>query len=346
MAKRVTSQDVADLAGVSRTTVSFVLNNVTRFNITPQTRQKVLDAAESLGYVPNASAQALASRRAKAIGLVMTRSPRYIASDTFLPQIIGGLLDVVKSKKLGLLIEWVEPGRQLATYRGLVNAKHIDGMILLTPRLDDDGLKELEDFDVPTILMGELPGSNLYSVDVDNRLAAQKVVGHLVDLGHRDIACILNAPPPYSSATERLLGYQDALEAANIPFNNQLVRHADFDPASGYKQMQALLTSAEPFSAVFTASDNVTIGVLSAIRDAGKLVPDDLSVAGFDDIPWAAFSDPPLTTIRMPAQELAHHACYLLLDLMQGQIPENKHMRLETELVIRKSTQAFTKLPV
>lgn len=98
MAKRVTSQDVADLAGVSRTTVSFVLNNVTRFNITPQTRQKVLDAAESLGYVPNASAQALASRRAKAIGLVMTRSPRYIASDTFLPQIIGGLLDVVKSK--------------------------------------------------------------------------------------------------------------------------------------------------------------------------------------------------------------------------------------------------------
>lgn len=227
-----------------------------------------------------------------------------------------------------------------------MNAKHIDGMILLTPRLDDDGLKELEDFDVPTILMGELPGSNLYSVDVDNRLAAQKVVGHLVDLGHRDIACILNAPPPYSSATERLLGYQDALEAANIPFNNQLVRHADFDPASGYKQMQALLTSAEPFSAVFTASDNVTIGVLSAIRDAGKLVPDDLSVAGFDDIPWAAFSDPPLTTIRMPAQELAHHACYLLLDLMQGQTPENKHMRLETELVIRKSTQAFTKLPV
>jgi len=110
--------------------------------------------------------------------------------------------------------------------------------------------------------------------------------------------------------------------------------------------MESLLNSVEPFSAVFTASDNVTVGVLSAIRNAGKKVPDDLSVAGFDDIPWAAFSDPPLTTIRMPAQELAQRACYLLLDLMQGQLPENRHLRLETELVIRKSTQAFTKLQV
>jgi len=137
--KRVTSQDVADLAGVSRTTVSFVLNNVKGMNISSETRQKVLAAAESLSYIPDASAQALASRRTKAIGLVMTRSPHHIATDAFLPQIIGGLMDVVKERKLRLLIESVEAEHQDRAYLELARAKHIDGMILLTPRIDDAG---------------------------------------------------------------------------------------------------------------------------------------------------------------------------------------------------------------
>lgn len=339
MEKRVTSQDVADLAGVSRTTVSFVLNDVKRFNLTPETRTKVREAADKLGYIPNASAQALASRRAKAIGLVMTRSPKYIASDTFLPQIIGGLLDIVKQQKLGLLIEWVEPGHQIQTYRELVRAKHIDGMILLTPRLDDKGLKELEDFDIPIVLMGSIPGSNLHSVDIDNRLAAQKAVEHLVTLGHTKIACILNAPPPYTSANERLLGYKDALNNAGIVPDENLIRHADFDPISGYVQMKSLLESGKPFTAVFIASDNVAVGALSAIQEAGLRIPNDLSVMGFDDIPWAKFANPPLTTVHTPAQELVQHACLLLLDLMKGNAGQTRHVRIGSELVMRKSTQ-------
>ena len=114
--RRVTSQDVADTAGVSRTTVSLVLNDVEGINISPETRKKVRDAAGRLGYIPNATAQALATRRAKAIGLVMTRSPHHIASDTFLPQILGGLLDVVKQNKLRLLIESVEAEHQDRVY--------------------------------------------------------------------------------------------------------------------------------------------------------------------------------------------------------------------------------------
>jgi len=133
--KRVTSQDVANLAGVSRTTVSMVLNEVKGVSISSETRQRVRDAAKNLGYVPNATAQALATRRAKAIGLVMTRSPHHIASDTFLPQILGGLLDVIRQHNFRLLIESVEEEHQDRVYLELAQAKHIDGMILLTPRI-------------------------------------------------------------------------------------------------------------------------------------------------------------------------------------------------------------------
>ena len=335
--KRVTSQDVADLAGVSRTTVSLVLNDVEGINISPETRQKVRDAAEKLGYVPNATAQALATRRAKAIGLVMTRSPHHIASDTFLPQILGGLLDVVKQHKLRLLIESVEAEHQDRVYLELARAKHIDGMILLTPRINDTALKRLEEVDVSTVVMGKLTDSNLYSVDVDNYLAARKAVDYLLSLGHTQIACISNAPASYSAAPERVLGYKDALMATGITPDDDLIQYADFDPQSGFVCMRTLLASGKEFTAVFVASDNVAMGVKSALREAGKRIPDDISIMGFDDIPWAQYSDPPLTTIRLPAQELANRACLLLLDLMKGSEPEERNLVLETELVVRQS---------
>lgn len=335
--KRATSQDVANLAGVSRTTVSLVLNDVKGFNISPETRQRVHQAAEKLGYIPNVTAQALATRRAKAIGLVMTRSPHHISSDTFLPQIIGGLLDVVRQNKLRLLIDSVDVEHQDRAYLELIRAKHIDGMILLTPRLDDAGLRRLEEADVPTVLMGKLENSNLYSVDVDNRLAAKKAVQYLLDLGHTDIACISNAPASYSAAPERVLGYKDALTEAGITPDEALIRYADFDPQSGFECMQSLLNGGKKFTAVFVASDNVAMGAKSALRDANLHIPDDISIVGFDDIPWARYSDPPLTTIHLPAQELARTACVMLMDLMRGAKMDERNLILDTELVVRQS---------
>ena len=334
--KRTTSQDVADLAGVSRTTVSFVLNNAKGMNISPETRQKVLQAAESLNYVPNASAQALASRRTKAIGLVMTRSPHHIATDAFLPQIIGGLMDVVKERKLRLLFESVEVEHQDRAYLELARAKHIDGMILLTPRIDDAGLKKLAQVDIPTVLMGELNGTDLYSVDVDNRRAAQQAVEYLLSLGHTQIACISNASQNLTSASDRVLGYKDALRSAGIRIDDRLIRYGDFDPASGYRQMRSLLADRS-FTAAFVASDNVAIGAKAALREAGLRIPENISLVGFDDIPWAQYSDPPLTTIRLPAQRLAQTSCVVLMDLLQGKEPPTRRLILDTELIVRKS---------
>lgn len=339
MHKRVTSQDVADLAGVSRTTVSFVLNEEQRFAIRPQTREKVKQAAKTLGYVPNASARALALNQSQAIGLILTRNPRYIAADTFLPQIISGLLDAVKNYRLGLMVEWVEPGEQMQTYHNLIKARHIDGLILTTPRYDDPGLKALEDSDIPTVMMGEVPGSNLFSVDVDNVAAAKMAVEHLIGLGHTQIACIVNAPPPYSSAAQRLEGYQAALKQAGIPYNEKLVRFADFDAQSGYKQMQALLKLKQPFTAAFVASDNVALGAMSAIREAGLSIPQDISLVGFDDLPSAAFAMPGLTTVRVPAREIAQESCHLLVRLIKGEIPESRALILPIQFIPRGSTR-------
>ena len=337
MRKRVTSKDVAEKAAVSRTTVSLVLNNVGGIQISPETRQRVINAANELGYVPDATAQALASRRTKAIGLVMTRSPHHIASDTFLPQILSGMMEVVKDNKLRLLFEYVEEEHQDYAYLELARAKHIDGMILLTPRLDDLGVQRLEEMEIPTVLMGEIERSSLYSVDVDNKLAARKAVEYLLNLGHRQVACIAHATATYTAVPDRVQGYKSALLDAGITPDDDLIRYADFTPESGYEQMKSLLASPKKFTAVFIASDNVAIGGKAALLDEGMRVPEDISLVGFDDIPWAQFANPPLTTVHLQAQELARRACLVLMDLLKGREPEMKRQIVDTQLIVRKS---------
>ena len=336
--KRVTSKDVAEKVGVSRTTVSLVLNDVKGIQISHETRQKVIDAAKELGYVPDATAQALASRRTKAIGLVLTRTQHHIATDAFLPKIISGLLTIAKKQNIRILIDWVETEHQESAYFELARAKRIDGMILSTPRLDDKALMALENADIPTVMMGSIAGSNLPFVDVDNTKASEKATTYLLQLGHRKIACISNAHPEYTASPDRVHGYKNALSNMNIPINEKLITYADFDPESGYECMKSLLHSGESFTAAFIASDNVAIGAKSALRDANLRVPDDISLVGFDDIPWAQYSDPPLTTIQLPAESLAESACTLLLDLIKDRDNDKQHqIMLDTELIIRKS---------
>ncbi|HKJ37504.1 MAG TPA: LacI family DNA-binding transcriptional regulator [Anaerolineales bacterium] len=338
MRKRVTSKDVAEKAGVSRTTVSLVLNEVKGIQISAETRQKVFDASKELGYVPNAAAQALASRRTKAIGLVLTRTQHHISTDTFLPKIISGLLTTAKKQNIRILIDWVEPEHDDTAYFELARTDRIDGMILSTPRLNDNALKALETVDIPTVLMGSITGSNLPFVDVDNIKSAEKATSYLIGLGHKNIACIANAQPEYTSAIGRVQGYKNALSRLDIPINESLIRYGDFDPESGYESMNSIMRSGDPFTAVFVASDNVAVGAKSALREANQRIPDDISIIGFDDIPWARYSDPPLTTIQLPAESLAQSACTLLLDSIYGETTDTQHqIILDTELIIRKS---------
>lgn len=338
--KKVTSQMVADRAGVSRTTVSFVLNHIEGVQITDETRQRVLKAAQELGYVPNASARALVGQRTRIIGLVLTRSPGHIASDTFLNQILYGLIEVTQRNQMRLLLEVVEDLDHRETYMELAWSKRIDGIILSGPRFDDEALRALDEDGFPTVLLGQLPGSSFCSVDVDNIAAAEKAVTHLVQLGHRRIACITHAQPQYSTTGQRLEGYRRALEAGGIPYDDRLIRYGDFTLESGYQQMKDLLASGETFDAAFVASDVVAIGALGALREAGLSVPRDVALVGFDDVPMARYVEPPLTTVRLPAIELARKACEMLIPMIDGQMPQQNQIILDTELVVRQSSGA------
>jgi DNA-binding LacI/PurR family transcriptional regulator len=343
-AKRVTSQDVATRAGVSRTTVSLVLNDVQGIQISDETRRRVVLAAEELGYVPEASAQALASRRVKIIGLLLTRSPHHIASDTFLTQILDGLIEIAHKKGLRLLIDLIKAQHQKEAYLQLVRSKRIDGVILTGPRFDDEALKLLEQEGFPTVIMGQLPGVEGCSVDVDNCTAAQRAVSHLIQLGHQRIACITNAALYYTAAEARLQGYRQALEEVGIEYDPQLVRYGDFDPDSGYREMMDLLNHSsadEPaFTAAFVASDVVAYGAKAAIRDKGLNVPRQIALVGFDDVPSSRYTDPPLTTVKLPARELGRVAGDYLVRLMDGEQLHGTRVLLDTQLIIRESCGA------
>jgi LacI family transcriptional regulator len=337
----VTSQDVARAAGVSRTTVSLVLNGVEGIKLRPETRQRVLQIADELGYVPNAAARALVSQRAQIIGLFLTRRAHHISSDAFITQTLEGLLDVAHQHNMRLLIDIVEPEHQREIYLEMARAKRIDGILLSGPRVDDEALRLLERDGFPTVLIGQLPGSNFSFVDVDNCASANMAVAHLIQLGHRRIACITNASASYTAAVDRLRGYRNALESADIPYDPGLVRYGDFTVDSGYQQMKDLLDSGARFTAAFVASDTLVLGAKAALAERGLHVPGDISLVGFDDLPFAQYLSPPLTTVHLPAVELARQACHLLFCLLQGEQPCCQQTILDTQLVVRDSSGAL-----
>lgn len=336
--KRVTSKNVADHAGVSRTTVSFVLNNVEGVQISAETRKKVHAAAEALGYVPYAAAQSLASGRSKVIGLILSRSSRHIASDAYLTQILEGLISQCNHHGMKLLLEIVENDHSPDRYLNLVTSKRIDGIVFSGPRTDDLALQRLYDDGFPTVLMGKLANTQFCFVDIDNRASSYKAVNHLVEKGHKNIACITNANLSYTAAEERLIGYKNALINARIDINEALIRFGDFDPESGYQKMNELLDNGIKPSAIFVASDVVAMGVMTSIREHGLKIPEDIAMVGFDDVLMARYVDPPLTTIRLPATEMAHYAIEMVVQLINGKEPEQSQILLDTELIVRKSS--------
>jgi DNA-binding LacI/PurR family transcriptional regulator len=338
--QRVTSRDVAELAGVSRTTVSFVLNEVQDVHISQETRQRVLEAARQLNYYPNAAARSLASRQAGAIGLILCQSPEHIIADPFLPGLILGLGEAVRENGFHLLIQAVEDVTRPDAYVDLVHTRRIDGVIISGPRSDDQQLSRLLEDGFPVVLHGRLDGEETYCVDVDNVKGALLAVRHLIGLGYRRIALITNAPLQYTASADRHQGYRMAMQEASLPYDESLVRCAHFTAESGYQAMNQLLTAGPAPEAIFVASDLVAMGAILALRRRGMNVPQDMALVGFDDVPLAGYVDPPLTTVRLPTYDLGWQTGDLLARLVRGDPPARKAVLLETELVIRESCGA------
>ena len=331
---RATSADVARLAGVSRTTVSVVLTERQDIHISPATRQRVFDAAEHLDYHPHSPARQLAAGTSLMIGLVLRQSSEQVAGDALLGETLRGVTAAARAAGYRVLVEALPPGN--GTYAEIVRSRRTDGLIVSGPRADDGALADLVRDDFPIILQGSLPELDVPSVDVDNRAGARAAVELLVRQGHRRIGCITNAPLAYTAAAERLTGYREALEAAGFDYDPDRVVEAVFDAASGHRAMQLLLGRVPDCSAVFVASDVVAFGAIGALRATGRRVPSDISIIAFDDIPLAAYFDPPLTTVRIPAFELGQVAGEALLDRVIGR-PVAARTLLPTKLIVRAS---------
>jgi DNA-binding LacI/PurR family transcriptional regulator len=337
MRKRPTSADVATEAGVSRTTVSFVLNGRTDIKIPAGTRERVLDAAERLGYHPHAPARQLAGGRSHILALVLRQTPEQIAADAVLAETLRGLASAARAEGFRVMVEPLSPDGPDPSYAGLLRAQHADGLVISGPRVDDPQLRALVRDGFPVVLQGALPDLEVTSVDVDNVAGSRGAVDYLIGLGHRRIACITNAPLVYTAAQARLTGYREALQAAGMPVDERLIATGDFDAPSGHAAMRALLDRTT-FDAVFVGSDVVALGAIGALREAGIRVPHDCSVVGFDDIPLAAYFDPPLTTIRLPASELGQAVGRALLARIADPTAPPHRTLLPTELIVRAST--------
>lgn len=335
--KRSTSKDVARLAGVSRTTVSFVLNNIPDSNIPENTRQRVLDAAKQLNYHPNASGRKLASGKSKMIGLIRLQSTEQVFNDAFLLQVLVGIEQAASQWGFHVLLKHINHDKQ-EEYSQLITENHVDGIILSGPLQKDPDLIKLHQDGVPIILLGQMSNTKIPFVDVNAELGSKKAVDYLVACGHKRIAMITNAKLEYSSAQQRKSGYLAALKEANIPIDETLIKEGDFTPASGFDAMKELLTLSNSPTAVFVASDVVAIGAIQAIKQSGLRIPQNIEIIGFDDIPMAEYFDPPLSTVRLPAFELGKEAGEQLIKMILGDGSNLPGVLLETELILREST--------
>ncbi|MBK8899574.1 MAG: LacI family DNA-binding transcriptional regulator [Anaerolineaceae bacterium] len=340
MEGKLTLEKIGALAGVSRATVSRVINN--HPNIREEVRQRVLDVIADTGYQPNQAARSLASNRTGLLGLVIPRVIQAIFTDLYYPRLIQGISQACNESghTLALFIFHTEEEEQQMAAQ-VMRQGFLDGLIIAGLHFDDP-LNQLLLSEKPVLVIGEPLGYPTASfVDVDNRLGAYTAVSHLISLGHQRIATITGRLD-MAAGQQRRQGYLDALQDHNLPVNEQLMEAGDFEQEKAYQAALQLLPHHP--DAVFAASDSMALGVLRALADAGLRVPDDVAVVGYDDLTpedtAVPLINPPLTTIRQPIRRMGAQAVETLLDIIKQPDAPPRRVILPTELIIRQSCGA------
>ncbi len=331
--KRLTIAEVAREAGVSSQTVSRVINN--RPDVSPETRQRVQLVIRRLGYQPSALARGLASRRTRTLGLITADF-----SDYFFTQVIAGA--EVEARKHGyffMLGSTERNPQDEPEYIRLLTEHHVQGILFARPSTEPDNrhlLGLLRD-GVPVVTTAyHIADADLTVVDVDNKDGARQATRYLLECGRHQIAMIAG-PATWKSVNDRSQGYKLALEAAGVAYDPGLVADGDWSYASGYQAMQEILARGLSFSGLFAQNDQMAIGAIRALREAGRRVPQDVAVVGYDDIPAAEYCDPPLTTIRQPMREVGEVATRLLIQAIEKPEITQGEVVLKAELIRRCS---------
>jgi len=330
-----TLEEVAALAGVSRATASRVLRDSA--NVSDQARERVHAAARRLSYAPNLAARALVTGRSDSVAFVIDETEERTFADPFLLAVLRSAHDVLADAGLQLVVTVASRPEDRDRFVGYAAGGHVDGALIVSLHGHDDLPRRLEEAGVPVVLSGRPPGAGegLSFVDVDNLGGARLATAHLLGSGRRVVATIAG-PQDMSVGQDRLAGYRAALAEAGVAADLDLVAEAAFTVADGFDAMTALLAARPDLDAVFAASDLQAMGALRALRSAGREVPDDVAVVGFDDVPLAAEQHPPLTTVRQPIADLSSTMTRLLLDRIAGRQPQPPAI-LPVDLVVRGS---------
>lgn len=330
-----TLEEVAALAGVGRGTVSRVINNAA--GVKDSTRRAVQRAIAELGYVPNLAARSLAGRRADAVALVMTEPDWRQFGEPFFSEIVRSVGDALTDTEVQLLLTLVRTDAERRRLVEYARGGRVDGVMLMSVHAEDALPDMLAEVGLPTVLLGRRSGDEgVTYVDADNAGGARSAVAHLLGLGRRSIATI-TGPSDMYVAQCRLRGYHEALERAGAESDAAWTAEGDFSADSGHRAMAELLERAPEIDGVFAASDTMAAGALNALRAAGRRVPEDVAVIGFDDFPLAQHTDPKLTTVRQPLEDIGRTMVRLLLEEMEEPAVAWRHVILRTELVLRDS---------
>jgi len=331
-----TLDEVARVAGVSRATVSRVVNGSPRVSGT--VRSSVEAAVERLGYVPNRAARSLVTRRSDSIAVVITEPAGRLFTDPFFPRLLRGVSAALSAKDFQLVLLMPEsPADEPRTVRYLTTG-HVDGVLLGSLHGEDPLPRELTASGVPVVLVGRPPRDvDVSYVDVDNEQGARRATRHLIGLGRRHVATIAG-PAEMVAGHDRLAGYRGALADAGVAPDSSLIVTSDFSHEAGAGAMERLLGTRPDVDAVFCASDTIAAGALATLLSAGRRVPEDVAVVGFDDSPIAVISRPPLSSVRQPIEEMGREMVRLLLDLIATNDRVARRVVLATELVLRDSS--------
>jgi LacI family transcriptional regulator len=330
-------EDVARKAGVSRSTVSRVINN--HPNVSPAARERVLAVINQVDFQPNHAARTLVTRQTNIIGVSIPEASNvFMGDNSYFPMLLQGISETLNRCNYTMML-WLgedEESRDVFARR-VVKHRQPDGLIITSIEQHDPLLSYLLHHRRVFVMVETPPHDNarLNYVTVDNVNGARLAVEHLIKTGRRRIATITGQINIYD-AVERLEGYRLALESAGLPVDEQLILRGRFNYRAGYAGAQQLL--AHKPDAIFTACDASALGCIRGIQDAGLRIPDDIAVAGFDDIAEASRSNPPLTTVSHQIQRVGSTAAQLLIDILEERLEQPQQIVIPTQLIIRAST--------
>lgn len=329
--KRTTMQDVAKQAGVSKATVSHVING-TRY-VEKGTKQRVLQAITDLDYRPNAAARSLTTRRTDIIGMVISD-----ATNLFFSEMLAGVDDVIRAKNYGLVVcNTDEILEREDHYLNLLLGQRVDGIIAAATSKRWNALAAAEVQHTPVVFVDrKFEYLEEPFVGVDNQGGAAIGTRHLIECGHSQIG-ILAGFQRLSTMRERAAGFRQALAEANLACRDEWVITSELSIESGKESTLQTLSQADRPTALFAGNNLLCLGALLALRELGLRCPDDISIVSFDDHPWASVADPPLTVVRQPAREVGQCAAQMLCDFLSETQPPQARIILPCELVVRQS---------